>query len=125
MEPGFRPDARAVTLFSHLLDLGIFELDRGGAAEDRHRHLEPRLLLVDLLDHAVERGEGAIRDPPLLADIEGDRRLRPLDAFLHLPHDPRRLGLADRAGAAAAAEKAGRSEEHTSELQSRVDISYA
>src|SRR6476620_5461314 len=42
-----------------LLDLRVLELDRGRAAEDRHRHLEPRLLLVDLLDEAVERGERA------------------------------------------------------------------
>src|SRR5882757_4909046 len=39
---------------SDLLDLRILELDRGRAAEDRDRDLEPRLLLVDLFDDAVE-----------------------------------------------------------------------
>ena len=56
--------------------------------------LSRRLLLVDFLDDAVERGERAVGDPHLLADLEGDRRLRPLDAFLHLMQDP--LGLVRR-----------------------------
>src|SRR5438270_5889803 len=77
----------AITALSDLLDLRIFELDRRGAAEDRDRDLDPRLLLVDLLDHAVERGERAVGDPDLLADLEGDRGLRPLDPFLDLAHD--------------------------------------
>src|SRR6266851_3687729 len=34
---------------SNLLDLRVLQLHRGGAAEDRHRHLEPCLLLDDLL----------------------------------------------------------------------------
>src|SRR6202043_1785340 len=34
---------RPYTLY--LLDLRVFELDRGGAAKDRHRDLDPRLLL--------------------------------------------------------------------------------
>src|SRR5580693_5108464 len=107
MDPGLRRDARTAAPCSHLLDLGVFELDRGRPAKDRHRDLDPRLLLVDLLDDAVERGERPIADPHLLADLEGDRRLRPLDAFLHLMHDPRGLGLGDRRRPAAAAEKPG------------------
>src|SRR5215467_12598114 len=33
---------------SNLFDLGVFELDRRRPAKDRHRDLDPRLLLVDL-----------------------------------------------------------------------------
>src|SRR5712671_1823385 len=92
---------------SDLLDLGIFELDRGRPAEDRYRDLDPRLLLVDLLDDAVERGERSVGDAHLLADLENDRRLRPFDPLLDLAHDPRRLVLADRRRPAPPAEKAG------------------
>src|SRR5204863_2201225 len=92
---------------SHLLDLRVFELDRGCPAEDRHRDLDPRLLLVDLLDNAVERGERPVGNADLLADLEGNRWLRPFDPLLDLAHDARRLGLADRRRPAAAAEKAG------------------
>src|SRR5271155_152600 len=48
---------------SPLLDLRILELDRGRPAKDRHRDLDPRLLFVDLLDDAVERGERPVGDP--------------------------------------------------------------
>src|ERR671912_570492 len=47
---------------SGLLDLRVLKLDRRGAAEDRDRHLEAGAALVDLLDSAVERGEGAVGD---------------------------------------------------------------
>src|SRR6185437_2882788 len=89
----------------NLLDLRVFELDRGRPAEDRHRHLEPRLLLVDLLGEAVERRERPVGHAHLLADLESDRRLRPLDAFLDLAHDARRLGLRDRHRPPLAAEE--------------------
>src|SRR5260221_2764799 len=108
MEPGLRRDARTAPPCSHLLDLGIFEFDGGRASEDRDRDLEPRFLLVDLLDNPVERGERSVGDAPLLADLIGNRRLRPFAAFLHLPHDARRLGFADRRGPSTlAAEKPG------------------
>src|ERR1051326_5034542 len=87
---------------SDLLHLRVLELDRRRAAEDRDRDLDARLLLVDLLDHAVERGEGEIGDPHLLAHLESDRGLWPLDAFLDLANDPLRLGLGDRHRPAAA-----------------------
>src|SRR4051812_12011570 len=92
---------------SDLLDLSVFQFDRGGTAEDRDGDLEPGLLLVHFLDHAGEGGEGAIGDPDLLAHLEGDGGLRPLNAFLHLIDDPFRLGLADRLRLAAAAQEAG------------------
>src|ERR1700680_2902504 len=107
MDPGLRRDARTAAPCSHLLDLGIFELDRGRPAKDRHRDLDPRLLLVDLLDDAVERGERPVGDADLFADLESNRGLWPLDPLLDLAHDARRLGLADRRGPAAAPEKAG------------------
>src|SRR5437667_4479421 len=92
---------------SHLLNLRVFELDRGRPAKDRHRDLDPRLLLVDLLDDTVERGERPVGDAHLLADLEDDRRLWPLDPFLDLAHDPRRLVVADRRRPAAPAEETG------------------
>src|SRR6186713_230509 len=101
MDPGFRRDSRTAAPCSHLLDLRVFEFDRRGAAEDRDGDLDPRLLLVDLLDDAVERGERSIRDPHLLADLEGDRRSWPFDPFLHLMDDACRLSVADRQGFAA------------------------
>src|SRR5690606_25498605 len=92
---------------SQLLDLRILQLDRRRPAEDRDGHLEPGALLVDFLDQPVERGERPVRHPDLLADLEGDRRLRTLYALLHLPDDPIGLGLADRRRLAAPAEEPG------------------
>src|ERR1700687_2730128 len=105
--PAFAGMLATATPGSHLFDLRIFELDRGRPAEDRHRDLDPRFLLVDFLDDAVERGERPVGDAHLLAHLEDDRRLRPLDALLDLAHDPRGLALADRRRPAAAAEEAG------------------
>src|SRR3954451_15302932 len=90
-----------------LLDLSEFELDRRGAAEDRHRDLHARAALVDLFHCAVERREWTVGDAHLLANLEGDRGLRPLDAFLHLAEDALRLGLRDRERLLVGAEKAG------------------
>src|SRR5215831_20283497 len=83
---GSRRLAAAVTSHGNftllqLLHLPHFELDAGRTAEDRDRDLEPRATLVDLLDHAVEGGERPVGDAHLLAHLEGDRRLRPLDAL--------------------------------------------
>jgi len=73
---------RAGNLSSDLLDLTVFELDRSGPTKDRHLDLEPRALLVDFLHRSVERRERTVGNPHLLADLEGDRRLRPFDTFL-------------------------------------------
>src|SRR3954471_2710810 len=81
---------------SGLLDLRVFQLHRRRAAEDRDRDLEAGAALVDLLDGAVERGEGAVGNAHLLADLEMDRRLRPLDAFGDLTLDALGLGVRDR-----------------------------
>src|SRR5690606_36708983 len=72
---------------SALFDLTEFQIDRHGAPEDRNFHLEPRTLLVHLLDKAVERGERTVGNADRLADLEGNRRLWPLDALLHLMQD--------------------------------------
>src|SRR5215218_7325797 len=66
---------------SDLLHLAVFEFDRGRPAEDRDRHLEAGAALVNLLDDAVEGREGAVGHPDLLADLEMDRGLRPVDAL--------------------------------------------
>ena len=81
------PAGPAAIFGSALLDLAEIQFDRHGAAEDRNLHLEPRALLIDFLDEAVERGERTIGNADLLADLEGDRGLRPLDAFLDLVQD--------------------------------------
>ena len=55
---------------SKLLYLRVLQLDRRGSAEDRNRDLESGPLLIDLLDVAVEGGEGTVGNPDLLADLE-------------------------------------------------------
>src|ERR1700730_14084104 len=90
-----------------LFHLRILQIDRGRAPENRHCNFDPRLLFVDLLDEAVERGERSVAYANLFADLEGHRRLWPLDPFLDLAHDAHRLGIADRGRPTAAAEKPG------------------
>ena len=63
--------------------------------------------LVDLLDHAVERGERPVGDPHVLADLEADRRLRTLDALGDLALDPLGLVVGDRHRLVVGAEEAG------------------
>ena len=64
-------------------------------------------VLVDLFHHAVERSERAVRHAHLLADFKRDRRLRPLDAFLHLMQDAVGFGIRNRHRLLVGAEKAG------------------
>src|SRR5262249_41599587 len=52
------------------------------------------------------RRRAAPRGRAPLAPLEGDRRLRPFDALLHLMHDARRLGVRNRLGLVVGAEKA-------------------
>src|SRR6478609_2456328 len=66
---------------SDLLDLRVFQLDRRGAAEDGDGDLEAGAAFVDLFHRAVEGGEGAVGHAHLLADLELDRGLGPLDAI--------------------------------------------
>src|SRR5262245_61110958 len=69
-----RPDAGDPP--SALLDLAELQLDRGRAAEDRHRDLEARARVIDFLDHPIEGRKRPVRHPYLLADLEGHRRFR-------------------------------------------------
>src|SRR5271170_309712 len=107
-EPDVTPSRREGGIFgSDLLDLAEFEIDRGGAAEDRHCDLDARAGLVDFLDDAVERSEGSVGHPHVFADLEPDRRLRPLDPVGNLALDPIGLMVGDRHRLLVGAEKAG------------------
>ena len=55
-------------------DLRVFQLDRGGPAENIDCHLEAAILVVDLFHDAIEAGEVAIDDIHCLADLVVDRR---------------------------------------------------
>ena len=57
------------------LDLLEIELDRGGAAEDRHRHLDLRLVEIELPDRAVEARERAVEHLDRIADLVIDLHL--------------------------------------------------
>src|SRR5262249_41599586 len=57
-----------------LLHLSHLEFHPRRAAEDGDRDLEPRTLVIDFLDHAVEGGERPLAHPHLLAHLEGERR---------------------------------------------------
>src|SRR5207237_5463505 len=70
-----------------LLDLPEFQLDRRRPAEDRHRYPKLRLVVIHVLDRAVEIGERALPHAHGFADLPKHLGLRLLDAFLHLLHD--------------------------------------
>src|SRR4051794_3452023 len=72
---------------SDLFDLREVELDRGRPAEDRDGDADLRLVVVDVLDRAVEIGERAFLDADHLADFPLHLWARLLDAFLHLRDD--------------------------------------
>src|SRR3954465_6090485 len=90
----------------YLLDLSKLQFDRGRAAEDRNRDLDARAAFVDLLDGAVERRERTVRHADLLAHLERDRRLRPVDALLHLMQNAIGFGIRDRHRLLVGAEEA-------------------
>src|SRR5581483_3540671 len=60
---------------SGLFHLPVFQLHRGVAAENIHRHLELAAVGLDFLDHAAEVQERAVVDLDRLADLEIDLRL--------------------------------------------------
>src|SRR5712691_8318216 len=112
MDPGLlrcdgmmRRTATGRSAFSHLFGLRVLQFHRSRPPKDRHSDLDPRLLFIHVLDEAVERGEGSVAYTHLLADLKGDRGLRPLDPLLNLVHNPRRLVVADRRRSGAAAAK--------------------
>src|SRR5262245_39587583 len=104
MAPG--PDGMAAAASSRL-NLPEFEPARRGTAEDPHPARRARARVVDLLHGAIEGRERAIGDAHLLAHLEGDRWLRPLDALLHLMQDALRLRVRDRERLVVGAEEAG------------------
>src|SRR5690349_10361540 len=79
---------RQPTTLRRLFDLAVFQLDRGGAAEDGDGDPQAGAFLVDLFHRAVEAGERAVGDADGLADLELDGRLRTLDALFDGPDDP-------------------------------------
>src|SRR5256885_1399091 len=91
-----------------LLNLPEFQLHRCRAAENRHRHAQPALLVVHVLHRSLEIGERAILDAHHLAHLEQHLGLGLFHALAHLLHDRfdfllgnrRRLGgrAADEAG---------------------------
>src|SRR5262245_66497149 len=68
--------------YSKFLHLSHLEFHLRRAAEDGDRDLEPRTLVIDFLDHAVEGGERPLAHPHLLAHLEGDRRPHTLSTLL-------------------------------------------
>src|SRR5690606_31632604 len=78
-----------------LLNLSEFELDRRRASENGDGDLQSRPLLINLFHVTLERGERTIRDLDLLADLERDRRLRPLHTLLDLMQDAHRFVFGD------------------------------
>src|SRR3981081_4495592 len=60
-----------------LLDLEQVELDRGLPAEHVDQDLQLAALGVDVVNLAVEVGEGTVDDPDRLADVEVDPEIRP------------------------------------------------
>src|SRR5882672_5468528 len=92
-----------------LLHLPELELDRRRPPEDRHRHAQLRLVVVDVLDRAMEIGERAFAHPHRLADLEQHLGLGFLHALLHLLQDVLHFLVADGRWLAAmrAADEAG------------------
>src|SRR5207253_4338899 len=70
------------------LDLEQVELDRRLPAEHVDQHLQLALLRIDLVDLAVEVGEGPVHDADGLTDLELDPDLRGflLHLLLDRPH---------------------------------------
>src|SRR6218665_1950236 len=76
------PLKRGEVKTSNLLHLSEFEFNRRCAAEDRDCDLHARAAFVDFFHGTVERRERAVGHAHLLADLERDRGLGPVDAFL-------------------------------------------
>ena len=91
-----------------LLDLIVFQIDRGRATEDRHRHPQARRVLVDALDLALEARERPVDDLDGFADVEADRGLGTFDPLLDRADDGLDLALGDRQRLGAARRAEGR-----------------
>ena len=79
-----------------------------GATEDGHRHAQLILLVICILDAAMEVRERPFLDANDLADLEQHLRARLLHTLLHLLHDLLNLLVGDRSGLVrSTADKAG------------------
>src|SRR5882762_6968646 len=78
-----------------LFDLSEFQFHRRRPPENRHRHAQLRLVVIDVLDRAVEVGERPFPHPHGLADLEQHLGLGLLHAFLQCapPTKPVTLGV--------------------------------
>src|SRR5205807_3344792 len=79
-----------------LFHLSEFELDGRRAPENRDRDAQAALLVVDVLDRALEIGERAVFHAHHLAHLEEHLGLGLLHALAHLLHDRLDLLLGDR-----------------------------
>src|SRR3569832_1638502 len=93
LQPAREPEARQA---SGLFDLRELEFHRRRTTEDRDRHANLVLFVVDFLDRAVEVGERAVLDAHIFTRDEFDLVARLLRALLHLAEDLRDLVLGDR-----------------------------
>ena len=98
---------RLTHLVAERMHLRVVEFDRSRPAEDRNGDFHAGPFLVDILDRAVERGERTVGNAHLLADLERDRRLGMLHAFLHLLQDGHGFLFRDRHGLVARTEETG------------------
>src|SRR5690606_7247045 len=86
-----------------LLHLPEIELHRGRSAKNLHRDPDLVLLVVDVLDDAVEIVEWAVSDAYDLARLEQNLRPRLVDALLNAVQYRQRFPLTDRRRPVAAA----------------------
>src|SRR5690606_37048616 len=95
-------------LMSGLFDLAEIELDGRGTTENRDRDAHLALLVIDVLDVAVEVGEGALFDADHFAHFEQHLWTRFFHARLHLGEDLFHFLFGNGRGAVArATEEAG------------------
>src|SRR5262245_43670878 len=70
-----------------LLNLSELQFHRRGASKNRDRHPQAALLVVHVLNRALEIGEGAVLHPHHLANLEQHLGLGLFHALAHLLHD--------------------------------------
>src|ERR1700675_3443942 len=96
-----------VVSLCRLFHLAEFQLDRCGASEDGDHHLQGLAVLVDLVHHAGEAGEGAFGDLDCLVLLELHLEPRLVFAHRHPVDDLVDLFLGERRGIVRRAHKAG------------------
>src|SRR6185436_3336179 len=81
---------------SRLFDLAEIQFHRRGAPEDRYRHPQLVLVVIDFLDRTVEVGKGAFLHSHCLAHFEQDFGLWLFHTFLDLMQDCLHFLFTDR-----------------------------